>query len=176
MLQLAKLKNLSFLFQVVKPSCSMFESYNISYPILEEDRQIIEQSRKIFSACFLIYCHTDSQLLFFVLTAEAKHMTHDQIIKHTFLNKYLDRSNFTVLSTESQCEQGQLGYLKNEVADNPILECVALSPKCYSVQTIDRKTGLFSQKSAIKGCPPRLAGKIFTHESFSLRLSYIVEY
>ena len=101
-----------------------------------------------------------------MLTPEAKDMTHDEIFRNTFLNKYLDRSNFNVLSTESQCEPGELGYLKNEVADNIIYEVIALSAKCYSVQSIDRKTREFTQKSAIKGCPPRLANKIYTHKTF----------
>ena len=165
-LQLSKLKNLAFETQVVKPSCSIFESYNITYPIHEEDEQIILQSRKYFRACYLIYCDTDSLLYFFVLTPEAKDMSHDEIFRNTFLNKYLDRSNFNVLSTESQCEPGELGYLKNEVADNIIYEVIALSPKCYSVQSIDRKTLEFTQKKAIKGCPPRIANKIYTHDTF----------
>ena len=165
-LQLSKLKNLSFETQVVKPSCAIWETFNIRYPINIVDEDIIIQSRKIFKACYLQYADTDSLLYIFILTDEAKYMTHDEIFRKTFLNKYLDRSNFTVLSTESQCEAGELGYLKSEVGDNVILETICLSPKCYSIMSIRRDTGMSSQKQALKGCPPRIASKIFTHEIF----------
>ena len=59
-LQIAKLTNLSFELQVVKPSCSIWETFNITYPIREVDKQIIIQSRNIFKACYLVYVDTDS--------------------------------------------------------------------------------------------------------------------
>merc|ERR1712243_522385 len=162
-LQLAKLTNLSFEMQVLKASCSNFKGL---YPIRLTDRTIIEQSRKIIKSIIIIYMDTDSLLIFITLTEYAKDFTHEDLFKYTFLHKYLDRSNFNVLSTQSQCIPGQFGYLKSEVSDNVIIEVCALAPKLYSVRSLDRSCNEFSTKTAVKGCPNRVAQATYSHQTF----------
>ena len=163
-LQLAKLTNLSFEMQVLKASCSNFSGL---YPIRPTDRTIIEQSRKIIKSIIIIYMDTDSLLIFITLTEYAKDFTHEDLFKYTFLHKYLDRSNFNVLSTRSQCVPGQFGYLKSEVSDNVIVEVCALAPKLYSVRSLDRScASKFDTKTAVKGCPNRVAQATYSHQTF----------
>ena len=73
-LQLAKLKNLSFDLQVVKPSCNVF---NASYPIRSSDTVIIMQSRQYINYIYLIYTDTNSVLHFIALTEEGRHKSYD---------------------------------------------------------------------------------------------------
>ena len=151
-LQLAKLKNLSFDLQVAKPS-----SYNFTgtYPIRLADTDIINNSRKYIDHISIIYCDTDSILYYIFYTDLARNMTHDELFKNTFLNKYLDRSNFKILSTQSYCSPMDLGFLKSEVQDNIIIEVIALSPKCYSIQSKERANDNLLVKFAVKGVPVR---------------------
>ena len=148
-LQLAKLKNLSFDLQVVKPSCRVF---NGTYPLRQSDIVIIEQSREYIDHIYLVYCDTDSVLYYIVLTERAKNFTQDEVIKNTFLHNYLDRSNFKVLSKESKCHPCELGYRKSEVGDSIVTEAVALAPKCYSIESTDRtNAGVSHVKPLLKG-------------------------
>ena len=162
-LQFAKLENLSFDLQVVKPSCFVF---NGSYPIRQVDSAIIEQSREIIEHIYLIYCDTDSVLYYLSLTEKAKNYTHEQVIQSTFLHKYLDRSNFSTLSRESICAPCELGYLKSEVSDNIILETIALSPKCYSIESRERLNDNLNVRTVTKGIPNRISKIVFNHQTF----------
>ena len=162
-LQLAKLKNLSFDIQLAKPSCRIF---NGKYPIRVADKAIIEQSREYIESMIVIYMDTDSVFLEICLTDKAKHFTHEQLIKNTFLHKYLDRSNFSILSTDSVCAPCELGYLKSETKDNIITEIVALAPKCYSIESRERLDDSVLVKTTVKGCPRRTAKMVFTHNTF----------
>ena len=162
-LQFAKLENLSFDLQVVKPSCFAF---NGSYPIRQVDSEIIKKSREIIKHIYLIYCDTDSVLYHITLTDKAQNYTHDRVIRNTFLHKYLDRSNFSTLPRESVCAPCELGYLKSEVSDNIILETIALSPKCYSIESRERLNANSNVITKAKGVPNRISQNIFNHQTF----------
>merc|ERR1711872_344332 len=110
-LQLAKLVNYEFLLGVAKPSCSDFpEVFNRI--IKREDYDLIMASRKFIQSIKMLYADTDSQMLHITYTKNATNMTQDYLYNHTFLSKYLDRSNFKSLSKESSCQPGEIGYIK----------------------------------------------------------------
>ena len=163
-LQLAKLKNLSFDIQVVKPSCRVFNS---TYPIRSDDTELIIQSREYIDYIYLVYTDTDSLLYFIALTEKGRLKSYDWLLKNTFFHKYLDRSNFEVLSKDSICDPCQLGYLKSEVKDQILVEIIALAPKCYSIESRSRlDLNLTHSKSAVKGCPTRVAKVSYNHQVF----------
>ena len=164
-LQLAKLTNYSFHLQVAKASCETFPEI-APYPLRELDLEIIIRSREYIHSIYLVYADTDSLGYEIVFTEKAKNMTHDELFRKTFFCKYLDRSNFKVLSKESYCEAGEMGYIKSEVSDNIVHEVIALTPKCYSILSYERGSNTATTKFAIKGCPIRTGEKVYTHEVF----------
>ena len=164
-LQLSKLKNLSFDIQVAKASCANFPHPD-PYPIRFEDEIIIKLSRLYIYSCQAIYMDTDSICYYIIHTEASKGKDHEFLFRNTFLSKYLDRSNFKVLSRTSYCEPGDLGFLKSEVSDSPIHEAIFLTPKCYSILAFDRGSDSKLVKSAIKGCPTSVAARVYTHQIF----------
>ena len=169
-LQLAKLKNYEFHYKVAKPSCASFPKDRI--PVDPKDKEIIEKSREYIQDVTLVYCDTDSLGYKFTMTEKGKGTDHEFLYKETFLRHYLDRSNFQVLSKDGPNEAGGLGFLKSEVADDIIKEIICLSPKCYSIETkqrVEKHTNIKPQtkyKQAIKGCPSKVAAKIYPHSVF----------
>jgi len=164
-LQLAKLVNYEFLLGVAKPSCADFPRA-FDHIIKTEDLELVTASREFIQSIKMLYADTDSQMLHITYTKNATNMTQDYLYNHTFLSKYLDRSNFKSLSKESSCQPGEIGYIKSELSDDIIHEAICLSPKCYSVLAYDRESNKEITKFAIKGCPIRLGGKVYTHEVF----------
>ena len=164
-LQLAKLINSSFLLQVAKPSCATFPEKE-PYPIRQEDYDLIKNSREYIQDINMVYTDTDSQALEIIYTEQGKYMTHDFLYNNTFLSKYLDRSNFKKLSTDSFCQPSEIGFIKSEVGDNIVHEMICLSPKCYSLLSYERETNKKHVKSAIKGCPSRIGEKVYNHDVF----------
>ena len=150
---------------MAKPSCADFPKA-FDHIIKTEDRKLIMASREFIQSIKMLYADTDSQMLHITYTKNAKNMSQDYLYKHTFLRKYLDRSNFKSLSKESVCQPGEIGYIKSELSDDIIHEAICLSPKCYSVLAYDRKTNKEITKFAIKGCPIRLGEKVYNHEVF----------
>merc|ERR1711999_46740 len=103
-LQLAKLINYEFLLGVAKPSCADFPQA-FEHIIKTEDRKLIMASREYIQSIKMLYADTDSQMLHITYTKNAKNMSKDFLYKHTFLSKFLDRSNFKSLSKESFCSK-----------------------------------------------------------------------
>ena len=132
----------------------------------EADLDLIKFSRQYIYSITLSYCDTDSLGLYVVYTEKGKDMTHDFLFTKTILSKYIDRSNFKVLSKESVCEPCDLGYLKSEIADNIVEECIFLTPKVYSILSHERGSDNTLTKLAVRGCPVRVAEKLYIHDVF----------
>jgi len=164
-LQLAKLINYEFLLGVAKPSCADFPPA-FEHIVKAEDLDLVRASRGFIQSIKMLYADTDSQMLHITYTESATEMSQDDLYKHTFLRKYLDRSNFKSLSKESSCQPGEIGYIKSELSDDVIHEAICLSPKCYSVLAYDRESNKEITKFAIKGCPIRLGGEVYSHKVF----------
>ena len=164
-LQLAKLKNLSYVHLVMQPSCAEFNGMTV---IRESDRAIIEQSREFIKCVYIIYVDTDSILAHMILTEKAKGFTHVDLIQNTFLGKYMDCSNFKQAPPAllDICTPGQLGYLKSEVGCDIIYEVVALAAKLYSILSVEKSNGQIHTKAAVKGCPTHVAKTIYNHQTF----------
>ena len=81
-LQLAKLKNLSFVHEVMQPSCCAFREFT---PIREADRPIIVQSRQYIECISVIYDDTDSLLILVEYTVSAREVSQAFVIDNTFL-------------------------------------------------------------------------------------------
>merc|ERR1711999_27814 len=164
-LQLAKLINYEFLLGVAKPSCADFPPA-FEHIIKTEDLKLVRASREFIQSIKMLYADTDSQMLHITYTKNAKNMGYDVVRELGFNVANLDRSNFKSLSKESSCQPGEIGYIKSELSDDIIHEAICLSPKCYSVLAYDRESNKEITKFAIKGCPIRLGGKVYTHEVF----------
>ena len=165
-LQLSKLKNFQFHYLKVKPSCRSFPLIS-PYQLPAEDMEFIVFSRKYIESMELVYQDTDSLGYRIVYTELGKQMTHEFLYRYTILAKYLDKSNFRFLSKKNTaCPAGELGYLKSEIADDIPLEIICLTPKCYSILSKNRATGEFSRKFALRSCPTKIAGKVYSHETF----------
>ena len=55
-------------------------------------------------------------------------------IKEGLFSKHIDLSNFSDnCNLYSDENKGQLGLLKSDAADIPIVEAICLAPKCYSI-------------------------------------------
>ena len=164
-LQLAKLKNLSFVHLVLQPSCADFDGLTT---LRGSDLALIIQSRRFIKAIRVIYTDTDSILIEIIYTDLAKDFTHIQLIENSVLSKYMDFSNFDnpPPSLINNCTPCQLGYLKSEVGCNIIFEVVALAAKLYSILSKARVSGQSSVKSAVKGCPSRIAKIVYNHQAF----------
>ena len=165
-LQLAKLKNYSFHYQVIKPSSQSFPEKS-PYELIESDRDLIKFTREYIYSIELCYQDTDSLGYYIVFTEKGKYMTHEFLFSKTILYKYLDKSNFTSLSKkDSICEPGDLGYLKSEIKDDIPTDIICLTPKCYSIISYERETNEKKRKFAIKGANRRNASEIYKHEIF----------
>merc|ERR1711954_418025 len=164
-LQLAKLINYEFLLGVAKPSCADFPPA-FEHIVKAEDLDLVRASRGFIQSIKMLYADTDSQMLHITYTESATEMSQDDLYKHTFLHKYLDRSNFKSLSKESSCQPGEIGYIKSELSDDVIHEAICLSPKYYSVLAYERESNKEITKFAIKGCPIRLGGEVYSHKVF----------
>ena len=167
-LQLSKLKNYEFYYKVVKPSCASFPKERIE--VDPKDKEIIEESRKYIRDVQMVYCDTDSQGLKITMTEQGKGKDHEFLYTNTFLRHYLDRSNFNTLTKEGPNPAGGIGFLKSEVGDDFIKEVICLAPKCYSIEIEQREQSnsepKITHKQAIKGCPSKVAGKIYPHSVF----------
>ena len=134
-LQRAKLTNFLFFHFLAKPSGSVYPEQMIKCHDLET-RILIEISRHFLKNISCLYVDTDSFYLY--IESKIPGMTLDFIYKNLFFKKFLDRSNFKILSSESKVEAGSLGYFKSEIADDIAHEAIFVSPKCYSLKSIKR--------------------------------------
>ena len=136
-LQKAKLINYKFHHWLAKPSGNTFPEKYIRCES-QQDRELIQLSRKFLKKVTLLYCDTDS-FLYLVETAK-QGLTYDFIMTHLFPKKYLDRSNFKVLDKlEGTYQPGELGLLKSELSDDIAEEAVIINPKSYSIKTRKRQ-------------------------------------
>ena len=135
------------------------------------------KSREHIESVNLIYTDTDS--LGYEINMNTRGFTHEDLFSKTFLSHHLDRSNFKVLDkTKGANPPGGLGLLKSEIGDSIPLQCICLSPKCYSIKTVPRQNevdvnlvdnnidGNHIYKQAIKGCPRRAAKRYCRHSEF----------
>ena len=174
-LQLAKLKNYNFHYNVAKISGGKFGILPGSN-ILEEDRKLIMQSREVIDSIELCYCDTDSLGYKIQMNEQrGKGRTQEWLCNNTFLKNYLDRSNFKHSDDKTGgLEPGALGLLKSEVGDSIVHQAIFLSPKCYSIEShapvkhkgesvpLDRA----NFKQATKGVPSHVSAEVYTHEEF----------
>ena len=99
---------------------------------------LINETRKYVENIELVYCDTDSLGYKVTMTPEGKGKDHDFLFSKTIFSKYLDRSNFDVLTKDNGKQHGSLGLLKSEVGDAVVHEAIFLSPKCYSLKSYPR--------------------------------------
>ena len=165
-LQLAKLKNLHFVHLIMQPSCLDFQT--MSTVLHEPDRAIIEKSRLYIQFITIIYTDTDSLLIYIKYTDQARKCTLKHMIENTFLGQYMDCSNFAnnQPSLPNPCAPSQMGYLKSEVGSNTIIESIALAAKSYSILSIEKESNEIQAKTAVKGCPSRIAKNVYNHQAF----------
>ena len=174
-LQKAKLANLKFHYSVVKPSAFLFPD-NLEYMVDPCHSELIRRSRRIIKSIYLVYTDTDS-LCYHVVFRE-KGYSIDYVYKHTFLNAFLDRSNFGVLDRTSDFPGGTHGRLKLETADNIPIEAFFLTSKVYSIRLMKRPSAgevagvsndvrdRFEYKRAAKGCPRASVSKVLTQSVY----------
>ena len=99
---------------------------------------------------------TDSFLLNFEGVDVYKEM------KTGLISQHMDFSNFPVdHELYDDTRKGQLGLLKSETAERPIVEAICLAPKCYSILQDNGKV-----KNTAKGVPHAMKQVNLTHDIY----------
>ena len=169
-LQRSKLMNLDFHYCVAKPSAYDFPAKHIENICKPEDIDLIYESRKLIKSITFVYGDTDS--LCYRIVHKVKGLSLNDIYTKTFFRKYLDRSNFEVLSKECEVSPGAPYRLKLETADSIPMSAIFMCCKVYSIVLLKRlRDGclicyMLGRKCAAKGFCRAKLNELLPHEVF----------
>jgi len=132
---------------------------------------MVQKSRRYIKSIVMCYTDTDSLHYEVTMNHEGRLYTYNQVVSELIFSLNMDRSNFNVLgkNVAATFDDTRMDLFKSETGDDIVLECVYVSPKCYSIKIRKRGADTASEpvyKKAMKACPKSLLDQIFDHDYY----------